>query len=161
MLHPLNALLQKDRRWKWSSECQQAFDQAKQMLSSSQLLTHYSPSLPIKLAADASEYGVGAVISHVGTDGNEHPIAFASKTLSTSERNYSQIEKEALALMFGVRKFQPYLYGRRFTLVTDHKPLLTILGPKRGVSLLLQQPVCNDGLCSYRDTSMISSKVHA
>ena len=65
-------------------------------------VTHYDPSLPLRLAADTSAYGLGAVISHVMEDGQEQPIAFASHTLSISEQNYSQIEKEALALIFGV-----------------------------------------------------------
>ena len=71
---------------------------------------------------------MGAVLSHVFKDG-EHPIAFASQTLTKTERNYGQIEKEALALFFGVKRFHKYIYGHRFTLVTDHKPLLSILGP--------------------------------
>ena len=86
------------------------------------VLVHYNPARPIRLAADASTYGIGAVISHTMDDGTERPIAFASRTLSPSEQNYSQVEKEALSLVFGVCKFHAYLYGRRFKLVTDHNP---------------------------------------
>ena len=97
------------------------------------VLAHYDPSLPIKLAGDASAYGVGAVISHVFPNGKERPVAFASRTLSTSERNYSQIEKEALSLIFVIHKFHNYLCGRKFTLITDHRPLTTVLGPKNDI----------------------------
>ena len=69
-------------------------------------------------------------------DGSERPIAFVSRTLTDTERNYSQLDKEALALVFGVRRFLQYLYGRRFTLVTDHRPLTAILGPKKGLPSL-------------------------
>ena len=82
------------------------------------VLTHYDPKLPLRLAADASQYGLGAVISHVMPHGGEKPIAFASRSLSPSEKNYLQIDKEALALIFGVQKFHMYVYGRQFTLVT-------------------------------------------
>ena len=132
LIQPLNSLLQHDRKWKWSSECAQAFSQAMRELASSHVLIHYDPTLPITLAGDASSYGIGAVISHLMPDGSERPIAFASRTLSTSERNYAQLEKEALSLIFGVKKFHQYLYGRRFTLITDHKPLTAILGAKKG-----------------------------
>ena len=64
-------------------------------------------------------------------DGSECPVAYTSRTLSPSEKNYAQIEKEALYLVFGVKKFHSYLYGQKFTLVTDHKPLTTI--PKNKV----------------------------
>ena len=136
ILRPLNVLLQVNKVWKWSPECAKAFQETKDQVISAGVLTHYDPSLPITLAADASAYGVGAVISHVFSDNTERPIAFASRTLTTSEQNYAQLEKEALALIFGIQKFHRYLYGRKFTLITDHKPLTTILGPKKGIPSL-------------------------
>ena len=133
IVQPLNDLLQKNRKWLWTAQCTQAVKTAKQLLTTSNLLIHYDPSLPLKLATDASQYGLGAVISHVLPTGEERPIAFASRSLSASEKNYSQIDKEALSLIFGIKKFHSYLYGRRFTLITDHKPLTSILGPTKGV----------------------------
>ena len=67
--------------------------------------------------------------SHVMHDESERPIAFASRTLHDSERNYAQIEKEALALIFGVKKFYNYVYAWRLIMITDHKHLTAILGP--------------------------------
>ena len=133
ILAPLNQLLRKGIKWNWSTACQRSFDKAKETLASNDILMHYTPSLPIKMAGDASAYGMGVVISHVLPDGSERPVAFASRTLSNSERNYAQVEKEALSLIFGVKRFHSYLYGRHFTLVTDHKPLTAILGPKKGI----------------------------
>ena len=132
LLHPLNALLRKGQ-WKWTEECERVFQEAKTRLSTAPVLAHFDPSLPLKMAGDASAYGLGAVLSQVSPDGSERPIAFASRTLSPSERNYSQIEKEALALVYGVKYFHQFLYGHKFTLVTDHKPLLAVLGPKTGI----------------------------
>ena len=131
LLHPLNGFLRADRKWKWSPECDKAFQDAKDQLTSAKVLTHYNPTLPIVTAADASAYGMGAVISHVFPDNSEQPIAFASRTMTTSEKNYAQLEKEALALVFDVRKFHQYLYGRPFIPITDHQLLTTILGPKK------------------------------
>ena len=85
---------------------------------------------------DASSVGLGAVISHIFPSGEERPIAFASRTLLSSECNYSQIEKEALAIIFGIRKFHQYLYAQKFTLVTDQQPLTTIFRPKRALPTL-------------------------
>ena len=87
----------------------------------------FVPKLPICLAGDASSYGIGAILFYVLPDWTEHPGAYASRTLKPSERNYAQLEKEALSLIFGIRKFHRYIYGRSFTLVTDHRPLTTVL----------------------------------
>ena len=133
LLHPLNQLLQANRKWKWSHDCERAFTEAKERLAAAPVLAHYNPELPLRLAGDASSYGIGAVLSHVLPDGTEHPIAYASRTLTSSERNYAQLEKEGLSLVFGIKKFHSYLYGRKFLLYTDHKPLTTIFGPKQGI----------------------------
>ena len=109
------------------------FKEAKHALSSASILAHYDPTLPLQLAGDASCYGVGAVLSHRYMNGSESPIAFASRTLLPSECNYVQIEQEAVSLVFGTQKFHQYIYGHQFTLITDHPPLSTIFGDKRGI----------------------------
>ena len=96
-------------KWEWSKECDEAFQRSKSELMASRMLLPYDEKRKLILACDASPYGVGAVISHLMDDGEEHPIAFASRTLTMSERNSSQIENEALAIIFGVRKFHKYL----------------------------------------------------
>ena len=135
-LQPLHVLLEKNTHWKWQKEQKRAFQEAKQKLLESGVLTHYDLQKPVRLTCDASPYGVGACLSHVMADGSVQPIAFTSRTLSKAERGYAQLEREALALIFGVKQFHKYLVGRSFTLVTDHRPLLKILGPKEGVPSL-------------------------
>ena len=100
------------------------------------MLVYYDPSLPLRVATDASSIGLGAILSHVMPDGVEGPVNFASRTLSTSEKKYAQVEKKALGLIFTGKKFHPYLYSRKLTLLTDHKSLTTILGPKNAVPAL-------------------------
>lgn len=94
-------------------------------MSSNLLLTPYNPNLEIIVAGDASQHGIGAIIMHQFKDG--------SRSLTTAERNYSQIEKEALSLVFAVKKFHKMIFGRPIKLHTDHKPLLAIFGAKRGI----------------------------
>ena len=105
-------------------------------MASLEVLVYYDPSLPLKLDCNESAYGVGAVLLHTFPNGDERPVAYASRTLTQTERGYAQIQKEALSLIFWVKKFHQYLYGRKFFLVTDHKPLLTILGPKKELPTL-------------------------
>ena len=134
LIHPMNELLLKNAKWHWSKQCEEAFVKAKGLLSKAPILAHYDPSLPVRrLAGDASAYGIGVVISHIFPNGDERPIAYASHTLSNSEKNYAQLEREALSLIYGVQKFHQYFYGRSFVLYTDHKPLTTILNPKKGI----------------------------
>ena len=94
----------------------------------SHTLVHYIDSLPITLACDASAYEIGCVLSH-NISGEERPIAFASSTLSTAQKNYSQLDKEALSIIYGLKRFHQYLYGRKFTIVTDNKPLIHLFKP--------------------------------
>ena len=135
MAEPLYRLTKKATPWKWEDEEQATFEQLKNVLSSDQVLVHFDPNKTLVLACDASNVGIGAVLVHRYLDGSERPIANMSKTLTAAERNYSQIYKEALSIIYGL-KFYQYLYGRRFILVTDHKPLTALSGPKKGTPLL-------------------------
>lgn len=101
----LTALLSNDVPWNWTTECSEACVMIKQLFASSSALVHYQPHKPVTLAVDASPYGLGAVISQEMDDSSDRPIAYASRTLTAAERNYSQLEKEALAIIFGIQKF--------------------------------------------------------
>ena len=133
ILAPLYSLLRKHKRWHWGKEQDEAFERVKQLLLSSEVLVHFDDRLPVILSCDASPYGLGAVLSHLMPDGSERPIAFASKSLTETERKYSQLDKEAMAIVYGVKKYHQYIYGRQFTLKTDHKPLMYIFGENRAI----------------------------
>ena len=112
--------------------------EAKESLSESEetaevVLTHFDDRLPLLLECDASPYGLGAVLSHEMPDGSERPVCFASIMLSKAEQNYSHLDKEALAIIFGVKKYHQYLFGRQFEIKTDHKPLTHIFDESRVV----------------------------
>ncbi|XP_031784109.1 uncharacterized protein K02A2.6-like [Nasonia vitripennis] len=133
MLSPIYKLLKKDTPFVWSKECEQSFNEIKRELAADRNLVHYDPDLEVKLTCDASNVGIGSVLSHVLPNREEKPICFASRTLTKSERNYSVIQKEALAIYWSVKKFYQYLIGRPFILESDHKPLLAIFGEKNGL----------------------------
>lgn len=133
-LKPLYTLLKNSEKWVWSKQQELAYEWAKKAIVSDQVLIHYNPKLPVVLSCDASKYGLGACLAHEIKLGNnivERPIAFASRTLNDAEVKYSQIDKEALAMIWAVKKFDLYLKGRTFTLVTDHKPLISIFNPNK------------------------------
>nr|XP_056718397.1 uncharacterized protein K02A2.6-like [Euleptes europaea] len=134
---PLHRLLDKSSPWAWGKSHQRAFEATKALLSPSSLLVHFDEKLPVVLTCDASPYGVGAVLSHQLPGGREAPIAFYSRTLSTAEKNYAQIDREALAVVAGVKKFHDYVYGRPFSIITDHKPLLGLFVPDRQTPQIL------------------------
>ena len=136
ILSPLYKLLRKGTPWKWGKVEQNAFVTIKAALCSDTILRHYDPSVELVLQCDASSVGVGAVLLQPGQDGSLQPVAYASRTLNQAEINYAQIERESLAIVFGVTKFRQYLLGRHFKLFTDHKPLITLLGEHKQVPQL-------------------------
>ena len=134
-LKPLYDLERKDVAFIWTTDCDKSFNETKKALMHSKALAHYNPELPVVIATDASPYGIGAVMSHI-IDGIERPVIFISSTLSKSEQNYAQLHKEALAIIFAIRKLHKYIYGRRFTLITDHQPLKTIFSPQKNIPVM-------------------------
>ncbi len=131
VISPLEKLRSKETKWRWTRAEEESFNKLKNLLSSDRVLTFYNPELEVKLDTDASGVGLGAVLSHIMPNGYEKPIEFISRTRSTAERNYSQIDREALAIVWAVKRFHVYLYGRRFKLVTDNKPIVYIFGASR------------------------------
>ena len=134
LLAPLYQLLKSSTGWQWTEKQEETFQKSKKVLTSLSVLIHFDSNQDIILSVDAPAYGVGAILAHKMPNGSERPVAFASRTLSCSEKNYSQIEKEALACVFGVKIFHQYLYGHHFTLITDHKPLIQLLNGQSAIS---------------------------
>ena len=125
--------------FEWSEECGMAFDSCKKLLTSSELLVHYDPKLPILIFTDASPVGVGAMLAHqVKVNGKvvERPVMFASSTLNETQQRYSQIDREAVAIMFAIARFHKYIWGRHFTIVTDNQPLKHIFNPDKALPIL-------------------------
>ncbi|KAB0794890.1 hypothetical protein PPYR_11729 [Photinus pyralis] len=133
MTAPLRKLLQHDNQFLWNQECNQAFNNLKMEIASDRVVVPYDPEQPVLLTTDASPYGIAAVLSH-STANDERPIAFASRSLTRAEQNYSQLDREALAIVYGVSHFQQYLIGKSFTLSTDNQPLVRIFNSKSKAS---------------------------
>lgn len=117
----LRNLLKKDSLWHWDGNTEKVFNELKETLCKAPVLRYFDINLPVTLSVDASKYGLGAVLLQ-----NNLPIAYASKALTETEIKYAQIEKEALAIAFGCIKFDQYIFGKRVTIESDHKPLENI-----------------------------------
>ena len=121
-LEPLRKLTRKNTEFFWSPECKKSFQEVKQKLTSAPILVYFDPTKEFVLQVESSKDGVGAVLMQDG-----RPVEYASRALTASERKWAQIEKEALAVSFGVQRFDQYTYGRRIVVENYHKPLETIL----------------------------------
>ena len=124
---PLYNLLKKDINYEWTEERQQVFQQLKNRLISAPLLAYPDFDKSFILFTDASLAALGAVIEQMGEDGHRHPIAYASRSTNTAERKYSSTELECAAVVWAINYFQPYLYGKHFTIYTDHSALQWLL----------------------------------
>ena len=133
VIAPLNQLSRASQPWKWTRVEEEAFQGSKQLLLFCRVLMHFNPELDVILSCDASAYGLGPVLSHCLPDGTERPIAFASRTLTPTEKKYTQIEKEGLACVFSVKRCHSCLLCQLFTLVTDHKPLVSPFEERRAM----------------------------
>lgn len=123
---PLRKLLKRDEPWLWTSACSDAVRLLKSQLTSPPILAHFDLASPTLVTCDASAMAIGAVMSQLH-GGIERPIAFASRALSPTEQRYSVGEREALACLWACERWHLYLYGRAFTLRTDHQALTTLL----------------------------------
>ncbi|KAK7912339.1 hypothetical protein WMY93_012550 [Mugilogobius chulae] len=130
VVEPMRALLRKDCAFHWNKTAQTAFDQVKQLIVQSTALVLFDPNKPTIVSTDASDYGIGAVLTQLDSSGEEQTVAFASRSLSDAERKYSIVEKEALACVWAAEKWRTWLWGRKFLLRTDHQALTTLLTTK-------------------------------
>lgn len=134
--HPLNKLTRKGVPFEWNTKCEQSFETLKQRLASPPILQYpdFSDQNRFIVQTDASNNAIGAILSN----GNGLPIAYASRSLNKGEKNYPVIEKELLAIVWAVKYFRPYLYGRPFKILTDHKPLVYLFNMKDPSSRLMK-----------------------
>lgn len=131
-LMALYKLTKKSVTFLWSDECQKAFERSKKLLLTNNLLVHYDQNKPIVIHCDASPYGLGAILSHV-IDGKDQPVLFTSCTLTKTQQNYAQLHREALAIVFAVKKFHKYIFGKKFTIYSDHQPLREIFNEQKSM----------------------------
>ncbi|XP_065078720.1 uncharacterized protein K02A2.6-like [Ochlerotatus camptorhynchus] len=133
-LRSLYALLANDATFVWTNECEEAFQFSKNALLNAELLEYYDPNKPLIVVSDASSYGLGGVLAHE-VNGLERSICFTSFSLNPAQKRYPILHLEALALVCTVKKFHKFLFGQKFKVYTDHKPLVGIFGKSGNNSL--------------------------
>lgn len=133
VITPLRYLTQKGVVWKWSTTESNAFEEVKELLIKAPCLAHYSLEAETKLVVDASPVGLGCVLLQ-NVDSRWQPISYASRSLTAAGKRYSQIEREAMAVLFGLQKMHSYIYGRHVVVSTDHKPLLGVFNKKHSIN---------------------------
>lgn len=119
LIAPMTALLRKNKPFSWDEACAKALEAVKKHLVSAPILTCPNFDLPFTIHTDASDYGLGAVLTQVHPEG-EKVICYLSRSLTKNERKYSVTEKELLAVLFAIEKLRPYIEGTKFTVITDH-----------------------------------------
>jgi len=127
---PLTQLIKKDHRFRWTDECQKAFQSLKDALMNAPILRKPNFDLPFEIHTDASQVAIGAALMQRDSENKPHAIAYYSRKLRGPETRYSATDAEALAVVESVRTFDPYVYGRRFTVYTDHRPLVYVFTKK-------------------------------
>ena len=108
----------------WTVDCEKSFQELKKQLCSTPILHNPDFNEMFLLQTDASDRGIGAVLSQRDADGHDHPIAYYSRKFLPREQRYSTIEKECLAIKLGVQEFRIYLIGKPFIVYTDHRSLV-------------------------------------
>ena len=135
---PIRILTRKTETFHWGTEQQQAFNTLKQALQNPKYLAYYNPSAETKIIVDASPVGLGAILTQ-HQDGEKRIIAYGSRSLTDVETRYSQTEREALACLWAVQHFHYYIFDHQFTIVTDHKPLLSLLSATSSPPLRIER----------------------
>lgn len=131
---PLRNLTKKDSPWRWGANEQKSFQRLKTALTSSHVMSYFSPQKKTQVLVDASPVGLGAILTQEG-----RIVCYASRALTETEQRYSQIDREMLAVVFGVEHFHLYLYGAPFSVITDHKPLLGIVGSPKPTTIRIER----------------------
>lgn len=134
---PLTQLLRKNVPFNWSTKCQEAFDKLKEILVSPTILQYPDFEKEFIITTDSSGYAISAILSQ-GEIGKDLPVAYASRTMNDAETRYSTSEQEMLAVVWGVQQYRPYVWGRKFKIVTDHRALMWIFSVKDPTSRLFR-----------------------